>query len=164
MMKVQKEEYLPFRSFMQALLQARSFIHFTSYGITQLMIGILKMAAQHVRIRGIVSGNVGEQIISEVTIFSNEAPKLEIIFCESYGFRNTDIPHQKLVVIDGLLAFKGSANLTQMAWRSAAKNTDMIDVVSNIDEVINLHNRFFSSIWGKMSKIGEEVVMKHFLL
>src|SRR5262249_21598106 len=52
-----------------------------------------------------------------------------------------DVPHKKLIVIDGLLAFKGSANLTQTAWRSAEQGMDIIEVVSNISEVSRLHNR-----------------------
>jgi hypothetical protein len=151
------DDYSPLKALMESLVCARSFVHFTSFGITQLMIGVLKMAAHLVPIRGIVSGNVGEQIISEVTNYQNESPNLSIVFCESNGFRSLDTPHQKLVVIDGLLAFKGSANLTQTAWRSAAQGMDIIEVVSNVDEVINLHNRYFSPIWGKMSDLGEEI-------
>jgi hypothetical protein len=80
-------------------------------------------------------------------------------FCESSQFRTIDIPHQKLIVIGGLLAFKGSANLTQISWRSAEKGMEIIEVVSNINEIIGLHNQFFSPIWAKMNNLGDEIVM-----
>ena len=93
----------------------------------------------------------------EVNDFKHEAPLLMIKCCEPAGLRTADIPHQKLVVIDGLLAFKGSANLTQMAWRSAAQGTEIIEVVSNIDEIISLHNQFFSPMWVRMKNYRNEI-------
>jgi hypothetical protein len=159
MMRRRMEDYPPLRSLLKALAEARSFVHFISWGITQLMIGSLKVAAQRVPVRGIVSGNVGEQIMCEVNDFKHEAPDLKIIFCEPTRFRTIDIPHQKLIVIDGLLAFKGSANLTQMSWRSAEKDMEIIEVVSNTNEIISLHNQFFSPVWGKMNNDYGEIVM-----
>jgi len=155
----QIEKYPPMRALLMALIEARSFVHFISWGINQMMIGALKVVAQRVPVRGIVSGTVGEQIQCEVSDFKHEAPDLEIKFCESNGFRGKDIPHQKLLVIDGLLAFKGSANLTQTAWRSAEDSMEIIEIVSNIDEIISLHNQFFSPIWGKMNKYYKEEII-----
>jgi hypothetical protein len=155
----QREKYPPMRGLLMALIEARSFVHFTSWGITQMMIGALKVAAQRVPVRGIVSGNIGEQIMCEVSDYKHEAPNLEIIFCEPAGFRDIDIPHQKLIVIDGLLAFKGSANLTQKSWRSAEKDMEIIEIVSNIDEIISLHNQFFSPVWGKMQNNDGEIFL-----
>jgi hypothetical protein len=156
-LRTQKERYPPLRALLRALIEARSFVHFISWGISPLMIGALKVTAQRVPVRGIVSGNFGEQIMCEVNDFKDEAPRLDIKFCEPAGFRTTDIPHQKLVVIDSLLAFKGSANLSQTSWRSAAKGMEIIEVVSNIDEIKSLHNQFFSPIWGKMNDYNGEI-------
>jgi hypothetical protein len=72
---------------------------------------------------------------------------------------STPLEHLQLVVIDGLCAFKGSANLTQTAWRSAAQGMDHVEVVSNIEEVASLHNRLFSPVWGRMSNISEQINM-----
>jgi hypothetical protein len=44
-----------------------------------------------------------------------------------------------------------------MAWRSAGKDMEIIEVVSNIDEIISLHNQFFSSIWGKMQDDNSDI-------
>ena len=50
------------------------------------------------------------------------------------------------------MVFKGSANLTTTAWRKAARFYDVVEVVTQIDEVIAYHNRYFSSIWAKLSE------------
>ena len=92
-------------------------------------------------------------IINSSYIFNN----LSIKFCQTGGFRSIEEPHQKLIVIDGLLAFKGSANLTQTAWRSAENNMDVVEIVTDVDEVIKLHNRYFSPIWAKMSEVGDSI-------
>jgi len=149
--KSHKTNYSPLRGLFEALLQAKSFMHFTSYGISQFMIGALKVASQNVDIRGIVAGNSGENMICETTDYKNDAPRLTIQWLNTGEYRSQDVPHQKLVVIDGLLAFKGSTNLTQTGWRSAQKNMDILEVVTNVNEVINFHNRYFSSVWAKSS-------------
>lgn len=56
-------------------------------------------------------------------------------------------PHQKLLVIDGLLAFKDSANLTTVGWRKAAEHREMIEVVTDPAEIVRLHNVYFSKSW-----------------
>jgi hypothetical protein len=60
-------------------------------------------------------------------------------------------------VIDGLVAFKGSANLTLTGWRKAMKGLDHVEVVTNVTEVIDLHNKLFSPVWAQFSKIGDAV-------
>jgi phosphatidylserine/phosphatidylglycerophosphate/cardiolipin synthase-like enzyme len=115
------KSYPPLRALLKALNQAKSFVHLVSYGITQIMMGALKVTAQHVPVRGIVAGrNLGEQITSDVEDYKNEAPDLSIAFWNHERFRGVDEPHQKLIIIDELLAFKGSGNFTRTAWRSAA--------------------------------------------
>jgi hypothetical protein len=145
---------------MDTLKSAKSFVHFVSVGITEIMMGILKMAAQSVSIRGIVAGRaIGENVISHIKDFKNESPNLEMAFWNYDQFRAMDEPHQKLIVVDGLLAFKGSSNLTQTAWRSAMNNMDVIEAVSDIEEVINFHNDFFSPLWARVSNVGDEITM-----
>jgi hypothetical protein len=138
----------PLRILFEALSNAQQFVHFTTTGISHMIIGALKMVAQRVSVCGIVS-NVEAATLAELVNFGMEAPNLTI---RAYGSEASwrDMPHQKLVVIDGLLAFKGSANLTQNAWRKAAQGRDEVEVVTNVEEVINLHNRYFSPIWAEL--------------
>ncbi len=60
-------------------------------------------------------------------------------------------------MIDGLVAFKGSANLTLTGWRKAMKGLDHVEVVTNVTEVIDLHNKLCSPVWAQFSKIGDAV-------
>ena len=147
----------PLRCLFVALAQAKHFVHFTTYGISHQMIGALKMTAQRVPVRGVVS-NVEGNTLSELTSHESEAPKMDI---KVYGSENwADMPHQKLVVIDGLLAFKGSANLTLNGWRSALHGRDFVEAVTNIGETIDLHNRYFSPVWAELSSIGDSIIME----
>jgi Zn finger protein HypA/HybF involved in hydrogenase expression len=154
-----QKSYPPVRSLLRAILNARSFIHFVSYGISPTMIGILKLAAQYVPIRGVVAGTISENVISEVDEFKDEAPGLSLHFWKHSNFRGMDEPHHKIVVIDGLIAFKGSANLTHTAWRSVSNGMDILEVVTDTDEVIKLHNCFFSPLWAKQSNVKDEILM-----
>ena len=150
-------EYPPLRALFQALNNAKHFVHFTTYGISHLLIGTLKMTSQRVPVRGIVS-NVDATALAELAEFKEEAPAFQV---KTYGTESSwsDMPHQKLVVIDGLLAFKGSANLTLSAWRKSAKGRDLLEVATDVEEVIGLHNKFFSPLWGELSKLGEAIEM-----
>jgi phosphatidylserine/phosphatidylglycerophosphate/cardiolipin synthase-like enzyme len=142
----------PLRVLLQAMLSAECFIHFTSIGVSPFILGALKLAAQKVPVRGIVSV-VGDYLTKELTEFEDEAPRLEVrLFDYKMQPESRDtIPHQKIIVIDGLIAFKGSANLTVSGWRRAAEGRDIVETETDMRQVIELHNRFFSPIWAEFS-------------
>jgi phosphatidylserine/phosphatidylglycerophosphate/cardiolipin synthase-like enzyme len=132
-----QDTYTPLRGLLKALSIARKFVHFTTYGgIPHLLIGALKITAQRVHVRGIVSGAKGEVLsentVSELTNYHEEAPEMCVKIYDPSLAGWATMPHQKLIVIDGLLAFKGSANLTlaggkprmaAMSWRSSLRLT-----------------------------------------
>ena len=60
-------------------------------------------------------------------------------------------------MIDGLIAFKGSANLTQTAWRKAERGYDQVEIITDVEQVINLHNRYFSPVWADLSEYGDTI-------
>jgi phosphatidylserine/phosphatidylglycerophosphate/cardiolipin synthase-like enzyme len=62
-----------------------------------------------------------------------------------------DAPHQKLVVVDGLVAFKGSMNLTNAGMRRADRGLDVSEVVTNFKEVTALNNKYFAPVWKKLT-------------
>jgi phosphatidylserine/phosphatidylglycerophosphate/cardiolipin synthase-like enzyme len=155
-----RNKLLPMQALLQSLSVARYFVHFTSYGISPLLIGALKLTAQRISVRGIVSG-VDTGIRDEIINYADEAPRMKVhIFERSKYTGGMDFtPHQKLIVIDGLLAFTGSANMTISGWRKAAQNRDHVEVVTETSRVIELHNRYFSPIWAEFSTYGEEIEM-----
>lgn len=148
-------QYPPIRALFEALQNAEKFVHFTTYGISVLILGALKLTAQRVDVRGIVSGIKHEAVLREITEHQDEAPRLKL---QVYPNDSAYFPHQKIVVIDGLLAFKGSANLTDFAWRKAAQGREVIEPVTDVSEVIDLHNRYFSPVWAQ-GRSDERIVM-----
>jgi PLD-like domain len=149
----------------QSLAEAKGFVHFTSWGISHLMLGALKLLSeQNVSVNGIVSG-AHPSVIEEVT----RSPFEESILMNIVVFPREDsrrMPHQKLLVIDGLLAFKGSANLTTAGWRKADEQREMIEVVTDPAEIAKLHNRYFSTAWlqwgsNRFLGLGDEITMHH---
>ena len=147
----------PMRALLVLLKSARYFIHFITYGsISHQLIGALKMVAQDTSVRGVIS-NVRESDVDELTKRKEEAPRLEIKVHDGSDIPEiyNSAPHQKLVVIDGLVALKGSANFTLSGYRKADKGREILEFVTDIDEVAKLHNRYFSRIWGGLSDMDE---------
>ena len=136
--------YPPMRALFAALQSAQHFVHFTTYGISALLLGALKLTAQRIDVRGVVSGVKTDAMIHELTDYADEAPRLNI---RLYPSESQYFPHQKIIVVDGLLAFKGSANMTDFGWRKAALGREVIEPVTDVAEVVDLHNRFFSPVW-----------------
>jgi phosphatidylserine/phosphatidylglycerophosphate/cardiolipin synthase-like enzyme len=149
----------PLYTLLRTIGLAKHFVHFVSFGISEFFIGALKLAAQRVSVRGVVA-NVDERQLDELTTFAeSDTPydRFEIKHFLRQGEWWRESPHQKLIVIDGLVAFKGSANLTLTGWRKAMKGLDHVEVVTNVTEVIDLHNKLFSPVWAQFSKIGDAV-------
>ena len=153
-------DYPPLKGLFESINKAQKFIHFTTFGINQQILGALKLAAQRIQVRGIVSLPPNQAwLLPELECYRNEAPGLEIKAVCASSRNWEELPHQKLVVIDGLLAFKGSVNLTQTAWRKAARGYDEVEVLTDVEKVINLHNRYFSPIWGDLSEYGDAIAI-----
>lgn len=150
--------YPPMRALLEALGSAERFVHFTTYGISAMLLGALKMAALRVDVRGVVSGIKQNTLYQELTGYTDESPRLHV---RTFTNENAYFPHQKIIVVDGLLAFKGSANLTDFAWRKAAQGREVIELVTDTADVVELHNRFFSPVWASFTpgEDGAKIVM-----
>ncbi|MFD7897427.1 hypothetical protein [Streptomyces sp. NPDC059743] len=144
------------RLFFEILSRARSFVHFASWGISHIMIGALKMTSMRAPVYGFVS-QVEDHARMELTEFPKEAPNLKAKVINPRE-ANFDAPHQKLVIVDGLLAFKGSTNLTNAAMRKADRGLDLTEVVTDYESVADLNNRYFAPVWKAIN--APEVVQK----
>ncbi|WP_204142028.1 phosphatidylserine/phosphatidylglycerophosphate/cardiolipin synthase family protein [Halomicronema sp. CCY15110] len=141
-----------------ALSKAEKYIHFVSYGIHDQVIGVLKAAKfRGVRVRGVVS-NVNHWTANELKDTNKEMPYGWEINTYDSGTNYEEYPHQKVVIIDGLIAFKGSANLTMNGLRKAARGRDDFERVTNINKVIELNNRLFSSVWRSSEYEKDEII------
>jgi len=141
----------------EVISRARYFVHFTSWGISHLQIGALKMASMRVPIYGFVS-NVDAAARAELTEFPEEAPNFhaKVIATDQTIY---DAPHQKIVVVDGLLAFKGSTNLTNAGVRRADRGLDLSEVVTDFVEVTELNNKYFAPVWKKITSPDDAYVI-----
>lgn len=145
------------RLLFEALSRARSFVHFASWGISHQLIGALKLTSIRVPVYGFIS-SPDRQITSELTEFPEETPRLHARVLSPRD-TNFEAPHQKLVIVDGLLAFKGSTNLTSGAMRKADTGLDVSEVVTDYQAVADFNNRFFAPVWKKITAGDVTTVM-----
>jgi hypothetical protein len=151
----------PLALLLHVLGAARDWIHFTSWGISHLIVGAMALkAAQGVQVRGVVS-NVHPDLAKELDQLHREFVQYfdvrSVLRGESRG------PHQKLVVIDGLYALKGSTNLTQHGWRKLEDGAEMMEGSADTASVRRLHNNYFSRQWLRHQTAwtwGDECVME----
>jgi phosphatidylserine/phosphatidylglycerophosphate/cardiolipin synthase-like enzyme len=143
---------------LRAFEKAEHFVHLVTRGIGSQFILALKMRAQSVAVRAVISGT-NDWDRRELKELAYEAPRFEVYFPD-LDSRFREVPHQKLIVVDGLLAFEGSANLTLPAWRNSEKGCDIVKAVTDVAEVTQLHNEYFAPVWARASNIGKSVVMK----
>lgn len=137
------------RLLLEMLSRAKLFVHFTSWGMSHVLIGALKATSMHVPVYGLVS-NVESHARVELTEYPDEAPKLKVsVIPSSQGIY--DAPHQKLVIIDGLVAFKGSTNLTNAGMRRADRALDVTEVETNVAKVTDINNRYFAPVWKRLN-------------
>jgi len=143
--------YPPKRAFLESIQEAKKFVHFVSFGMSSSIFGALQAAAVKVPVRGIVSG-VSKKQRQDIEDFSYESPGLQI-----HAFLKGDrsSPHQKFVIIDGLLAFAGSVNLTDNGLRNAEKGRDIIEYITDIQKIVSLNNNHFSPVWSEFYEINE---------
>jgi hypothetical protein len=144
-----QEPWPTMRTFFEVISRAKYFVHFTSWGISHVMIGALKMASMRVPVYGFVS-DVESHARAELTEFPTEAPMLKAqAIPSSQGIY--DAPHQKILIIDGLVAFKGSTNLTNAGPRRADRALDVSEIVTDFDQVTQLNNRYFAPVWRRIT-------------
>lgn len=141
------------------LASAKKFVHFTTYKISHVFIGSLKTVAQKIPVRGIVSGMDQNSTLEELTTYQRDAYGLNVKVFQRDNSKV--IPHQKIIIIDGLLAIKGSTNLTLNGWRNAEQGLDMIEVATNLREVTELNNRYFSPVWASTSNTKEVSISEY---
>jgi len=136
----------PMHVLLEALLAAESFVHISTYGIHETLLGSLKILSHKIDIRGIVS-NADGKIATEIKQYKDEHPRMELIPVPKTT-RSENTPHAKLIVIDGLLAFKGSVNFTLAGWRKlATTRNEELDVITDIGRIQELNNTFISENW-----------------
>ena len=101
-------------------------------------------------------GGVSKKQKQEIEEYFYESPGLQI---KTFIKGDWSSPHQKFVIIDGLLALAGSVNLTDNGMRNAEKGKDIIEFITDIEKIISINNNHFSPIWSEFCKINEISMM-----
>jgi phosphatidylserine/phosphatidylglycerophosphate/cardiolipin synthase-like enzyme len=127
------------------LAEAQAFVHFVSWGLSDEFLGALKLiAAKGISVRGIVT-NASKYIVDQLDESWVAFGGLHI---RAFGEADSrDKPHVKLIVVDGLLCFTGSTNLTTSGWRKVANDFDMVMPLTEPDRIAELNNRYFAKAW-----------------
>jgi hypothetical protein len=151
-------DFPPLKALLASLNTAQQFIHIISYGISPEFLLTLKLLSHRLAVRGIISMPVEQSwLLSELRNYPIEAPNLQLKVISACRQSWNIYPHQKHIIIDGLMAFKGSANLTLTGWRKAAQGYDELEIITDVEKVITLHNRYFSPIWANLNQYGETI-------
>lgn len=135
----------PLRLLLDLLSKAQSFVHVITWSLDSVMVGVLKMLAVRVPI-AVIATSVHETTRSQLQEFPDEHPLLTS-YCPR---RSDDGWHQKLVVVDGLVAVTGSANFTTRAYRKADLSREHVEVVTDLAQVRELNNQLFSRQWHEL--------------
>jgi Phospholipase D Active site motif len=151
--RLRRDPWPTMRTFFEVVSRARYFVHFCSWGISHQFVGALKMASARVPVYGFAS-NVEPSARVELTEYPTETPGFiaKVIPSEQNIY---DAPHQKMLIVDGLVAFKGSANLTNAGVRRADRGLDLSETVTDYADVTKLNNTLFAPVWRRITAPGE---------
>jgi phosphatidylserine/phosphatidylglycerophosphate/cardiolipin synthase-like enzyme len=129
---------------LSALANAQHYIHFISWGMSSSLAVALKMASHRVSVFGIVSGAEYQGTLDELVRYVADGYQQIHVLTKDQDWSR--MPGQKLVVVDGILAFHGSANMTLQGWRKAQNGRNRIDVALG-RAARDLNNRYFAPAW-----------------
>jgi len=144
------------RNMLAALNQARHFVHVITWGLSLEFIGMLALLSHRVSVRAVVSG-------------CEEKRAQELLEAQAYGGEDFEViplrkgdsasrPHQKLIVIDGIMAISGSANFTIPSWWGVDNGHEHVLIETRPERVWELNNTLFSPVWQTWHPVTNDVV------
>jgi phosphatidylserine/phosphatidylglycerophosphate/cardiolipin synthase-like enzyme len=139
----------PIRLLVQLLLSARSFVHLMSTGLSQEMLGVLRTIGELVSVAAIFS-SIDKNTANELGELQRDGVPIEA-FVAGTRPSSDDLPHTKLIVVDGVIAIAGSVNFTAKAWRKAANRMENVEVVTDLPKIVRLNNNYFAHHWGRLN-------------
>jgi hypothetical protein len=145
------------RALFQLFTSVKHFVHFTSWGLSWDFIGMLAFMSHRVSVRGIVA-NCDREKAKQIRLahsYGSDHFELVPLVQGDKGFS----PHQKLIVIDGLVALKGSVNFTVTAWDKLDEGYEHLEVETRPSEVMRLNNELFAPNWAKLHPAPKRVEM-----
>ena len=55
--------------------------------------------------------------------------------------------------------YEASKLILLFLWRKAGIGYDEVEIVTDVEKVIDLHNRYFSPVWADLSKYGDTITI-----
>lgn len=143
---VAKGSYSPVvGALLESLQKARWFIHFTSRGKDQTLMAAVRQLASRIPVRGVFFDPTADLESQSPRAASKLSLRTSPRRCPRDGMELS--PYQTLVVVDGLIAFHGGLDLSLRGRIRAAQGLDVMEAVLDPQQVLRLHNRFFSPAW-----------------
>lgn len=152
-------ERAPLGILLDLFASAKKSIHFMTWSISDAWLGALALVAQRLPVRGVIAV-MDERQQNMLRHLQEEVYGLDVLIYGTKGQSQWSAPHQKLIVIDGVLAVEGSANLTYNAWAKIAEGKERVRYVTDLAEVRDLNNSHFARNW-RRSRYGGEEVLEH---
>lgn len=158
-MRMRRGELLGHETLFQALKTAHAFVHCTSFGpFHPALQDILIEVAQRVPVRGIIFH--ADSYTAETLTYLQQQHKLLSLKPQRSPVYLGDVQYQQLFIIDGLIAFRGSANDVLFNVTDPLPRKVGLDVITENDAVFALHNRYFSPPWVLGSYELDVIVME----
>lgn len=129
----------PLFGLLNLLTMSSKFIHICTFSFDVPMLFVLKTISIRVPVVVVFNEKVNNSwLLEEIERSEKEDTNLQIL--------QVSRDHQKLIVIDGLIAIKGSQNFTSRAWRNLQDNKEIADFETDVTKVRNLNNYYFASV------------------
>jgi hypothetical protein len=143
-----RPQYRPLNYLLEAINGTRSFIHIVSESMDRFFLGMLSMKffnADDIEIRIIVwhhpRGYADLAALWKHSKILRAYHKIERPLIRGIIVETIPQAHQKLIILDGCVAFKGSANATLAGWTTQG---NLIEFSANPTDIQALNQEFFS--------------------
>jgi phosphatidylserine/phosphatidylglycerophosphate/cardiolipin synthase-like enzyme len=120
-----------------------------STGLSQEMLGVLRTISELVAVAGIFS-NIEKNTATELGKLERDGVPLKT-YATGTKPSSDDVPHMKLIVVDGLVAIAGSVNFTAKGWRKAAQRMENVNFVTELPRIVELNNNCFAHDWSLLN-------------
>jgi hypothetical protein len=142
---------------LEVIRSAKSTIHLLTFGPAGVDVEIVDaLRAASVENGVIVRGVVGTKLRGRPPVSIREGD-LQLLARPVHDESYYAFTHSKLIVVDGLVALKGSANLQRKVWdegMSSQVATDFMDAVTDLALVAHWNNKVFVPIWLRLLRIA----------
>lgn len=144
-------EHTAMGKYLNLLATATQFIHFNTFGISEVFVGFLKALSYRsgVSVRGVITNPDPASI--DLLTSVGDAPDFEAhVFVHD---RSRPAQLTELVIIDGLVALDGAAMMQPAQWRTLVRDRQSLRLLTDAQAIVQLNNTAFAPWFGASSLI-----------